>query len=154
MVWLALAVVGCSHGDDTIDRTFDPCALSITTDPVHAAGITDALALWNLTPTAGDAIEVRFEPAAQSFHGLYDDEHGIVYINEAITDPHVLAIVIAHELGHAFGLPHITDRASLMNRGNLSLEPNDQDVAAVRALWGACEATTSSAAPLRTSRHR
>lgn len=149
MASLAL-VVACAGTDDTIDRTFDPCTLAIaaTGDATQMTGITDALALWNITPVEGAALEVRFEDAAPAFHGFYDDERGIVLINQRITDPDALAIVIAHELGHAFGLPHIDGRASLMNRGNLSITPTDDDRAEVTARWGPC------AEPPRSSRHR
>ena len=136
-----LALVGaCAGGDDTIDRTFDPCALSIaaTGDAAQMTGITDGLALWGITPVDGAPLEVRFEDAAPAFHGFYDDERGVVLVNQRITDPRALAIVIAHEFGHAFGLPHVDDRASLMNRGNLSITPTDEDRAEVAARWGAC----------------
>ena len=91
-------------------------------------------------------LRVRFEAASPPFHGLYDDETGIVYVNSAIEDLAPLSIVIAHELGHAFGLPHveIAERDSLMNPGNLVIPPNDADRAAIEALWGRC-----GEAPLR-----
>jgi hypothetical protein len=145
-----LALVACASSDDTIDRTFDPCALAITAtgDATQMAGITDALALWGITPGEGEPLEVRFEEAAPAFHGFYDDERGIVLVNQRITDPKALAVVIAHELGHAFGLPHIDDRASLMNRGNLAITPTDDDRALVTARWGSC------AGPPRSSRLR
>lgn len=130
---------------------------------MQRAGIEGALALWSgqgvttvslveggaaggaeggaegAPPVA--AIELRFEAAARAFHGLYDDEHGVVYINSGISDEHPLAIVIAHELGHAFGLPHIEkgERSSLMNPGNFVTPPNGADRAALEALWGRCE---------------
>jgi predicted Zn-dependent protease len=63
-----------------------------------------------------------------------------VLVNRAITDRAELAIVVAHELGHAFGLVHIdvATRASLMNPGNLTTPPTDADQRALEALWGAC----------------
>jgi len=141
-----LALVACSASDNTIDRTFDPCGFDI----VDARGVDDALALWGRARVAGgEMIQLEFQEAALSFHGFYDDETGIVYINEAITDPHALAIVIAHEIGHAFGLPHKSGEPSLMNRGNTTITPTDGDFADLAALWGACLPTTSSSARLR-----
>lgn len=70
---------------------------------------------------------------------MYEDEVGLIYINDALAAPE-LGIVIAHELGHAFGLPHIQGRASVMNAGNLTVAPNDDDRRALEALWGDCSA--------------
>ena len=49
--------------------------------------------------------------------------------------------VIAHELGHAFGLFHVpaSERISLMNPGNLTTPPTTADQAALAALWGSCD---------------
>ena len=130
MVWLAFALaIGCGSTDDTIDRTFDPCAFAIDTT---VAGVSEALALWGLESAPGaPEIVITFEDAAPSFHGLYDDEAGMIYVNSRLTDPAARAIVIAHELGHAFGLPHIDVRTSVMNRGNLSTTPTLDDVALI-----------------------
>lgn len=112
---------------------------------VQATGIDDALMLWRAhgvssieRTDAEPALEIRFERAAGAFYGLYDDEHSIIYINAEIIDPRRLEIVIAHELGHAFGLDHITGRPSLMNPGNDDVLPTAEDNAAVQALWGPC----------------
>ena len=146
MACLALFVVACSGGggDSTIDRTYDPCALTIAVDETGRQGVDDALALWGFAESEGPALPVTFEPAATSFRGLYDDERGIVIINAAITDPATRAIVIAHEMGHAFGLAHRSDRASVMKPGNLSIAPTDDDRAEVNALWGPCDARPRS----------
>jgi Zn-dependent peptidase ImmA (M78 family) len=107
--------------------------------------MTDAQALWRdrgapaLGLRADTTVNVVFEEAADAFHGLYDDSTGVIYINTALTDPRELQIVIAHELGHAFGLPHVTGRASVMNPGNLTVTPNAEDQAALEALWGSCQ---------------
>lgn len=119
------------------------------------AGIEGALALWRthgvgtvsmvegIPASAGVAsgvIELRFESAAPQFYGLYDDETSVMYVNTAVADPGPMAVVIAHELGHAFGLPHIPAavRRSLMNPGNFETPPTDEDLAEIEALWGRC----------------
>lgn len=107
--------------------------------------MSDAQALWRDrgAPAVGlradTTVPVVFEEAADAFHGLYDDTAGVIYVNTALTDPRELSIVIAHELGHAFGLPHVTGRASVMNPGNLTITPNASDQAALEALWGNCQ---------------
>lgn len=125
---------------------------------VQRAGIEGALAMWRAhgvstvsvveaAPGAARAaaIELRFEPAGRPFHGLYDDEASVVYINSTIEDPAPLAIVIAHELGHAFGLPHVEAalRRSLMNPGNFVTPPDEADRAEIEALWGRCDQAPS-----------
>jgi hypothetical protein len=156
--WILSAACGGGPADTTIDLVHDVCAsTSITVhDPTDAqrVGIDGALTLWRdhgvrrLSMGPGDgavddaAIELRFEAAAPPFHGLYDDETGVVYINRGILEPTALAIVIAHELGHSFGLPHVdaAERHSLMNPGNLVTPPTEADQAAIEALWGPCPA--------------
>lgn len=146
----ALAACGAS-ADDTIDNTYDACAplalVSADATEVQLAGMRGAEALWrehgapSLGLRAGATLEVRFEPAAAPFHGVYDDEHGVIYINDDLADVTTLSIVIAHEVGHAFGLVHVpaSQRPSLMNPGNLSTPPTAEDQAALAAIWGSCE---------------
>ena len=151
---MILGACGGQGGDDTIDITHDACApLTVTASAPTEAQTTamhGAIALWrehgapSLVPPGGDpralapAIEIRFEDAAPPFFGLYDDERGVIYINQQITDPAALTILIAHELGHAFGLEHVTGRTSLMNPGNYAQPPTAEDEAALAALWGSC----------------
>jgi hypothetical protein len=66
----------------------------------------------------------------------------VVLVNRALTVASERAITIAHEVGHAMGLPHVDGRPSLMNPGNLTLEPQPGDAAALVELWGACPAAT------------
>jgi hypothetical protein len=161
--WLTLTLlVACVEGDGTIDITHDPCApidiAIVGADGVQATGVDQAIASWRARGVTafdrrgeGPAIEIRFEPAALSFHGVYDDELGIVYVNQQIHDLDPLAVVVAHELGHAFGLSHVQriERISLMNPGNLVTPPTDVDQRALEAMWGACDAPV---AQLRQSR--
>lgn len=147
-----LAACSGAQGDQTIDITHDPCAgttLGGGETDTQRTGIDDAIALWasegaqlsrvDASRSGAPMISVVFEPAAGAFHGVYDDEHGVIHINDDLVDPTQLAIVIAHEMGHAFGLVHVTDRTSLMNPGNLSTPPTDEDRLAVEALWGDCQ---------------
>jgi hypothetical protein len=134
--------------DTTIDITHDPCdGITLRASPAtddRVAGIDDAIGLWAGFTTAmtrvedRPTIEVVFESSSLAVRGLYDDELGVIHINDQLAgDP--LSIVIAHELGHAFGLEHVEGRPSVMNKGNLATPPNDDDLAALEALWGRCE---------------
>jgi hypothetical protein len=147
---VVVALVGCgTDGDQTINIQHDACAplalVSASATEGQRIGMSDGQELWrdrgapSLGLRADTTLEVRFDTAAAAFHGHYDDETSVIYINNQITDDKVLAIVIAHELGHAFGLPHITDRESVMNPGNLTIVPNAEDQRAIEALWGSCD---------------
>jgi hypothetical protein len=140
---------------------FDPCAplalvVGAGTTAERTAGVRAAADLWNGAARArlsvGDAtaapavdasgatsptLPVQFEMAVALSHGFYDPTNGEVLINDDLT-ARPLTVTIAHEVGHAFGLVHVTNRPSVMNPGNLDVEPNAGDVAALAALWGAC----------------
>lgn len=162
--WTLAGVAACSGSDPSTSYVpHDPCAaLVIRSASATAAqhdGIVDALALWRalgvsafgatadpaepagpaLDPVA-PAIEIRFDDAGVAFHGVYDPPSARVLINRDLVDRATLSIVIAHELGHVFGLPHVAvaDRLSLMNPGNLATPPTAADQQALEALWGAC----------------
>jgi matrixin len=147
-LWLLAAVAGCSARDPALVPKHDACAplalVAATANDVQRAALDDAQALWRdrgapaLGRTADAALEVRFEPAAGAYHGLYDDEHDIIYINSTLTTSPELAVVIAHEVGHAFGLVHVTDRTSVMSPGNLTTTPTEADQQALALIWGSC----------------
>lgn len=133
-ILVAIAMTGC--GSQTAPITFDHC------EPVRvsgADGVADAIAMWRargVTPFAiAEPADVRIEIAAgaPAVYGYYDDATAIVYVNTSVTDPHARAVTIAHELGHALGLGHVpaSERASVMNPGNLTVEPTAADAAAL-----------------------
>jgi hypothetical protein len=154
---------GSSSSSDAVDAAvrFDPCVpLALVLDPGTTAdrhaGASAAGVLWDqaasaqlFVPPAGAApaldasgaaaptLPVHFEVAAAPSHGLFDPVAGDVLINDDLTAG-PLTVTIAHEIGHAFGLVHVTNRPSVMNPGNLDVEPNAGDVAALAAIWGAC----------------
>jgi hypothetical protein len=157
---LSLALIGgCAGGsqDTTLEIVNDVCEPTTIIAPADAtdeqlASIDGAIAMWNRlgfdhiargegTALAGtQQIPIVFDDAAAFFHGLYDDENGVVYINRTLSGDPERAITVAHELGHSFGLWHVDRgaRSSVMNPNNLAVEPNDGDAAELVALWGAC----------------
>lgn len=148
-------LTACIEGDETVTiaRTVDACSplalVSAAPTEIQTAGMQGAQELWRdrgapaLGRRAGSTMEVRFDEAASAFHGLYDDQEGVIYINRGIANERVMSIVIAHELGHAFGMHHVTDRPSVMNPGNLDIAPTAEDQLAIEAMWGACSGTVA-----------
>jgi hypothetical protein len=153
-----LLFAGCAPNGYGVARvTFNLCEpLVVTPDadatPDQLDGISQAEALWNTIagarlalPAAAVAaagasmLPLHFQAAAGNFHGLYDDQSVQVFINSDLAG-HDRVVTIAHELGHTFGLSHVPpdQRPSVMNPGNLTVEPTSQDAAKVEAIWGSC----------------
>jgi hypothetical protein len=144
---------------------FDACLpLRLATDADisadQLAGVSEALELWNMaagtqlgmpvpaataggvntaSPASTPSLPIHFQSAAAAFHGFYDDQHVEIFVNLDLA-AHARVIAIAHEIGHAFGLVHIApaERLSLMNSGNISVDPTADDVLALAARWGRC----------------
>jgi len=135
-----------------MDIVFNPCeplVLDVVPkDPALLADIESAAALWNallqarLTVAAtqdAPILPIEFEDASPISFGQYDDEAARIYVNQNLNSEK-RTISAAHEIGHAFGLFHVDGqkRSSVMNRGNLTVPPNEQDGQDVGALWGQC----------------
>ena len=155
---LSLAIAsGCASRprDTTLEIVNDVCEPTAVIPAADAsdaqlASVDEALAMWAALGfdqlERGDAaageqtVSIVFQDAADMFHGLYDDEHGVVYVNQRLTDDHQRAVTLAHELGHSLGLLHVDPaaRVSVMNPANLVVEPNAGDADQLVALWGAC----------------
>ncbi len=148
---------GCTGGDDggPVPALADPCAPVVLVPAADATdgertAIADAAAMWGAAAAtrmelAGDEvgsgaqpIPIRFASAPLAFLGAYEVERSDVVVNRDIADGQTRAIVIAHELGHAFGLAHVGGRESVMNAGNTTVRPNAGDAAELVARWGTC----------------
>lgn len=132
-------------------RTFDACQpLRLVVDSSHAADLDAAITAWAAVGVtslsrgevvAGEdvaSLPVHFVAGASSEFGLYTGDE--IAINDEL-DGSAVAVVIAHEIGHAIGLVHIAPdaRVSVMNPGNLAAGPTLDDDAAVAAIWGRCD---------------
>ena len=154
MVPIVLISACGTSADSSQPIVFDPCQPVVLVPDSDATmeqlgGVAVAIELWqraagtHLSTDEGAAaprLPVHFQSAALAFRGLYDPTLGRVFINSSLTDEHQLAVTVTHEVGHAFGLKHIDPqvRASLMNPGNLTVEPTTEDIATLASLWGRC----------------
>jgi len=150
-----LLLVCCvsSDPDTHLDVTYDPCAGLVVSAPAanaeQSSNIDAALASWSSVTAARltrtevpgwPSVKITFQDAPEAMRGVYDDERGLVFVNRRLENPRSMRITIAHELGHAFGLWHVDGRASVMNAGNIKIDPNTEDAASLRALWPSCSA--------------
>jgi hypothetical protein len=151
-LWPFLLLLACGAPEPTSDEiVYSPCApVSLAPEPdtteSERASILDAVALWRdvgvtaLTMSEDQgtpAVPLRFRDAAAVFRGIYEPSSGLVSINRGL-DGTDRTVTIAHELGHALGLPHVpaSERASVMNPGNLTVLPTAEDVAVLQQRWG------------------
>lgn len=135
---VAIAMAGCASPQPAA-VTFNPCE-AVRVSGVD--GVADAIVMWRaqgVTPfVVAEPVDVRIEltAGASALYGYYDGATATVYVNTSLTDAHERAVTIAHELGHVLGLVHIpvSERASVMNPGNLTVEPTAADA----EVLGAC----------------
>lgn len=143
--------------DPHFDVVYNPCRPLVVETPSSTSaseleGIEQAMQMWreaapvelSLEPVEGARrIPVSFESGAAMVHGYYDDEIGEVIINRNLSTRKARSITLAHELGHAFDLRHVSSgtRRSLMNAGNIDTTITKADVAALMERWDHCEET-------------
>ena len=149
---LLFAACGGAPEASTPATYFCPCGpLSVQAAPGTTAeeleSIRAAAEDWNrygLTQLgvsdAGVPIPLVMQDAADAFHGLYDEERGQIFVNRRLTDFGERQVTVAHELGHAMGLPHVpaSQRVSVMNPGNLVHHPTDEDARVLAGTWNGC----------------
>lgn len=151
-VVFALGALGCGTGGPhampegaVVHLPCQPLSVSMAPEAGEGrrAAVAAALETWNqhgftrfTLEGEGEPIALHIAPGKPMFRGFYDPDTGEVLISHEVEDPFVLQIVVAHELGHAMGLPHVDpkERRSVMNPGNIALAPTADDGAAVRAL--------------------
>jgi hypothetical protein len=155
---LLLSTAACGpSGPSGPGVTFDACQpLTLAPDgdasDAQRAAIVASMALWSAVlpvrlsmaspsdpadPAATSTVAVHFQDAAAAFHGIYEPTTAEIFVNRDL-DGQPLSIVLAHEVGHAFGLAHVSGRASVMNAGNLTIEPNASDADTLMQTWGDC----------------
>ena len=147
---MGVLVAACtSSSGDGLGPTYDACTplrvVAPSADAAQQAAIDQAIAAWRAVgltapdrnATGADSVSVVFEPGSPASYGFYDGAGDQILINDDL-GADASPLVIAHELGHAFGLVHVapSERASVMNPGNLTIAPTAADAAAIAAIWG------------------
>lgn len=133
-------LVGCGGERNEFLTVFDPCRPLVLASAIESPSIGDAIDMWNAVSNTGltvessttaDVLPIEFEDT-ELYLGRYDDEAVMIRLASRVEQRRVLAIVLAHELGHAFGLKHVSGRRSVMNKGNTTIEPLEADGAALK----------------------
>ncbi len=157
-VLFALSLLGTGCAADSPGSVegivFDPCAPVLmvpagNTATDELASIDEGLALWDPVATlhvtldegsSAPVLSIEFEDSAPFFHGIYLPDTADIVVNRRLGQSPERAVTIAHEVGHAFGLPHVSpdERPSVMNPGNVTQVPTEADAQALSALWGNC----------------
>ena len=164
---VAAAGAGCENDPTEFLMTFDACE-PLVLEPgesfgaAEVAAVQDTIDLWRevspvrltLEPTAGAATLPVLGTDSEAFFGQFDDRRGVILLSRHMTDRRQRAIVLAHEVGHAYGLFHAgeEDRPSVMTSGNRDVPPTAGDAAGIEALWGDCSGQYSSSTTAMTSR--
>lgn len=149
---LLFGATSCDDGPQHFWMVFDPCD-PLVLEPEGAsaeqrAAIERAIAMWNDVAEVNvgftGPLDARRLPVkvveTEWYMGRFDDIEGEIEIAGRVTDMDVFSIVVAHELGHAFGLYHVDagERVSVMNTGNKDVPPNEGDVDVLAHMWGPC----------------
>ncbi len=125
----------------------EPLVLAPAADATdqQLASVADAVAMWDAVASTSLTL-ARYPAAAELpivfvdsnlYLGAYDDQAQVVRLARRVDDEHAMAVVLAHELGHAFDLFHVS-RTSVMKKGNWKTEPTSADAADLAAQWGPC----------------
>lgn len=151
LLFLTLLLAACGNEKDAFLTVFDPCE-PLVLEPAPGAteqqlgSVADAVDMWNAVAST----QMTLEPAPGAaklpilfvdsflYMGFYDDEDSVIRLARRVDQRSAMAVVLAHELGHAFNLHHVGDRTSVMNEGNWEVGPLESDARALEAEWGPC----------------
>jgi hypothetical protein len=150
---VGLLAAGCENDPTHFEMVFDPCAPLVLEPDDRMSGdqlasVELAIDMWNQVAEVGLSLEpiqgARTMPilltGTEVYYGRFDDQAGAIWVADKLTDQRVRAVVLAHELGHAFSLYHIdpSERVSVMNEGNRHVAPDSGDREALARVWGDC----------------